>query len=74
MKHASVANRIQEWRATKGPQGISKAALSRRLGISKSYVTRLEQGRAVPCLELALRTAQYFGCSVEELFYLQGDA
>lgn len=69
-----VINRIQEWRENRGLRGISKAALARRLGVSRSYVTRLEQGKVLPSLPLALRIAQYFGCRVEELFFLDGDA
>ena len=68
-----VVNRIQEWREKRRPRGISKAGFARRLGISRSYVTRLEQGKIVPSLELALRMAIYFGCSLEELFQLQSD-
>lgn len=68
-----VINRLQEWREQQGLRGISKAALARRLGISRSYVTRLEQGKVLPSLALTLRIAQYFGCRVEELFSLQGD-
>ncbi|MDR4468446.1 MAG: helix-turn-helix transcriptional regulator [Nitrospira sp.] len=74
MRHAPVANRLQEWREKRRPRGVSKASLARRLGISRSYVTRLEQGKVAPCLELALRIAQYFGCAVEDVFYVQGDA
>lgn len=69
-----VTNRLHEWRQARGPRGISKATLARRLGVSRSYVTRLEQGKVFPSLALALRIARYFECRVEEIFSLQADA
>jgi len=65
-----IRNQLPAWRARRGKSGITKAALARRLGVSRSYITKLEQGIAQPSLELALRIAGYFGCSVEEIFQL----
>ena len=73
-----ITNHLPAWRARRGKSGIKKADLARRLGVSRSYITRLEQGTTHPSLELALRLARYFGCPVEELFQLSteptGDA
>ena len=66
-----IKNHLKEWRARQAQRGISKAALARRIRVSRSYVTKLEQGKAVPSLPVALQLAEYFGCTVEELFQFQ---
>ena len=66
-----VKNHLKEWRARLTQRGLSKAALARRIGVNRSYVTRLEQGKALPSLPVALQMAKFFGCTVEELFQLQ---
>jgi putative transcriptional regulator len=66
-----IKNQLKEWRARQAQRGISKAALARRIRVNRSYVTKLEQGKAAPSLLLALQLAQYFGCTVDELFQLQ---
>jgi DNA-binding XRE family transcriptional regulator len=33
----------------------------------------MEQGKAVPSLQVALLLAEYFGCTVDELFELQAE-
>ncbi len=69
-----IINHLPAWRARRGKSGIKKADLARRLGVRRSYITKLEQGTAQPSLELALRIACYFGCSVEEIFQLPMEA
>ena len=66
-----IKNNLKEWRARQAQRGISKAALARRIRVNRSYVTKLEQGKAVPSLQVALQLAEYFGCTVDELFQLQ---
>ena len=66
-----IKNHLKEWRARQTQRGLSKAALARRIGVNRSYVTRLEQGKAIPSLPVALQLAQFFGCTVDELFQLQ---
>lgn len=68
-----VTNHIKERRARKGPRGISKAALARRMNVDRSYITKLEQGKAVPSLVLALQLARYFGCTVDDLFEIRAE-
>lgn len=63
-----VTNHIKTWRARKGARGINRAALARRMGVSRSYVTKIEQGKSLPTLALALRLSRYFGCTVNDLF------
>ena len=56
-----IKNHLKEWRARQAQRGISKAALARRIRVNRSYVTKLEQGKAVPSLLVALQLAEYFG-------------
>lgn len=69
-----ITNDIRERRAQRGPSGISKAHLARRVGVSRSYITRLEQGAREPSAEVMFRIAQYFGCHVEDVFHYEDDA
>lgn len=62
-----VVNHIAEWRGRhKG--GITKAHLARQIGVSRSYVGKLEQGRSQPSVAVLFVMAAYFGCPVEALF------
>ena len=68
-----IKNHLKERRARQAQRGISKATLARRIRVNRSYVTKLEQGKAVPSLQVALLLAEYFGCTVDELFELQAE-
>ena len=68
-----IKNHLKEWRARQAQRGISKATLARRIRVNRSYVTKLEQGKAVPSLQVALQLAEYFGCTVDELFELHDE-
>jgi putative transcriptional regulator len=63
-----IRNRIGEMRLKRKNGGITKAYLAQRVGISRSYVTKLEQGRVTPSPELMFRIANYFECPVEKVF------
>jgi DNA-binding XRE family transcriptional regulator len=43
------------------------------MNVSRSYITKLEQGKAVPSLALALQLARYFGCTVDDLFEIRAE-
>jgi putative transcriptional regulator len=58
-------NKVTLWRQQKG---VSKAHLARRIGVSRSYVTRLEQGNLQPSAGVLFRIAGYFKCRVEDIF------
>ena len=68
-----IKNHLKEWRARQAQRGISKATLARRIRVNRSYVTKLEQGKAVPSLQVALLLAEYFGCTVDQLFELKDE-
>lgn len=50
---------------------LRKSQLAYYAGMSRSYVTKLEQGRATPGLELALQIARCLKRPVEEIFQLE---
>lgn len=64
-----IANNIAYWRSTMNQgKGISRAHLARRVGVGRSFVTKLEKGIAQPGAELMLRIAAYFKQPVEAIF------
>ena len=64
-----IGNQVSAWRQKReNGKGISKAHLARRLGVSRSYITKLEQGKLQPSAEVMFRTAEYFGCKIEDVF------
>jgi len=68
-----IKNRIAEERSKRKAGGITKAHLARRVGISRSYATKLEQGRVTPSPELMFRIANYFELPVEKVFSYEAD-
>ena len=66
-----IANRIAYWRATmNGGKGVSQAHLARKVHVGRSFVTKLEKGKAQPSAKLMLRMARYFKQPVEAVFQL----
>jgi DNA-binding XRE family transcriptional regulator len=70
-----ITNRIAYWRSTMNEgKGVSKAHLARKVHVSRSFVTKLEKGKAQPGAELMLRVAHYFKQTVEAVFRLDDEA
>ena len=65
---ATVLNRIKEFRQK---WGMSQEELAGAVGVSRQSINSIERGRYTPSLPLALRFAQLFGCSTDELFELE---
>lgn len=65
MNNFMVTNSIAKWRLAKG---VSKAHLARRVGVDRSYITKLEQGIKEPSGEMMFRFAEYFGRPLGEVF------
>jgi putative transcriptional regulator len=64
-----ITNQIAHWRSKmNNGKGISRAWLARKVGVGRSFVSKLEKGRAKPGLELVFRMARYFGQPVEAVF------
>ena len=49
---------------------ITQEELAKRIGVSRQTINAVESGRYVPSTVLALKMAQVFGKSVEEIFML----
>jgi putative transcriptional regulator len=63
-----MKNLIRVERAVKN---ITQAALAERIGVSRQTINSIESNRYVPSTLLALKIAQVFGKSVDELFQLE---
>ncbi|MBM3812672.1 MAG: helix-turn-helix domain-containing protein [Acidimicrobiia bacterium] len=64
-------NRLRECRERRG---ISAAALAREAGVSRQTIYAMEAGSYVPNTTVALELARALEASVEELFWLEGEA
>jgi putative transcriptional regulator len=60
-----IINSVTKWRTTKG---VSKAHLARRVGVNRSYMTKLEQGKMQPSGEMMFRIAKDLGQPLEAVF------
>lgn len=63
-----MKNTIKVERARKN---ITQAELADILNVSRQTIHAIETGKFVPSTVLALKMANYFGISVEELFILE---
>jgi len=66
--HAELDNRIRVLRAE---HRLSQADLARKIGVSRKTITTIETGRFVPSTIIALKLAQHFGVTVEDIFCLR---
>lgn len=60
-----LKNHIKVWRAKKN---MTQADLAKSIGSSRQAVHAIEKGKYVPSTLLALKIAQIFDTSVEEVF------
>jgi len=60
-----VFNRIRDVRVERG---LTQDDLAKAVGVSRQSIISIERGRYTPSLHLALRFAQFFQCSTDELF------
>jgi putative transcriptional regulator len=63
-----VFNRIKDYRMQRG---LTQDELAQAVGVSRQSIISIERGRYTPSLYLALRFAQFFQCSTDELFQLK---
>ena len=68
MGEAKLHNNLKVFRAK---CNLTQAELAERIGITRTSINAIETRRTVPSTVLALRIAQEFGVSVEELFSLE---
>lgn len=58
-------NKLKEYREKKS---LSREQLAVELGVSGRYIAFLEQGERTPSLNTAIKIANYFGTSIEDIF------
>lgn len=71
MRKSNVITRVRELREADPAQ--SQQSLADALGVSRQTIIAIESGRYAPSLDLALRIAQHFSLSVEDIFSLKED-
>ena len=65
-----MKNRIEEMR---NDRGILQEELAKRMGVSLQTISSLENGRYNPSIILAHKIAKYFGMTIEEIFFFEGE-
>jgi putative transcriptional regulator len=65
-----MKNTIKVQRAIKN---VTQAELAEAIGVSRQTINTIESGKYVPSTVLAIKLAQYFEKSVEEIFQLDLD-
>jgi putative transcriptional regulator len=63
-----MKNEISVFRAK---QRITQDDLALRLGVSRQTINAIENNKYFPSLELALKIAKIFQCTVDDLFSLE---
>lgn len=64
----AIENNIRVYRAK---HGLTQEELAKRVNVTRQTIISLEKGSYVPSLELAMKLAENFKVSVEEIFYLE---
>lgn len=63
-----MENELNVFRAR---QDITQKGLAAKMDVSRQTINAIETGKYDPSLELALKLAEYFDTSVEEIFMLE---
>jgi len=63
-----ITNQVRERREARG---LTQGELAAAVDVTRQSINAIERGRYDPSLELALKLADEFDCSVEELFRLE---
>lgn len=50
--------------------GLSQTDLAARLNISMSHLNKIERGKRVPSMRLAVRIAKELDCTLSDIFFL----
>ena len=70
-RKSQVLNRVRDYRFAKGE--MTQQELATAIGVARQTIIAIEQGKFCPALESALRLAQVFEVSVDDLFMLPED-
>jgi transcriptional regulator with XRE-family HTH domain len=58
----------EKLRTIRKKNGLTQAELARRVGVSRSYINKIENGEAKPSLTLLERIASILGVSIKDFF------
>lgn len=61
-----MANRLKYYRIK---QSMTQQELGHKIGIHKDYISMMERGVRTPGFKLAKRMADFFGVTIDELFF-----
>lgn len=64
----TLTNNLKVMRFNKNQ--ITQEELAGKVNVSRQTIHAIENGKFNPSVKLALHLADFFGCQVEELFYL----
>lgn len=64
MDKSVISERLVKLRGTKSQEEVARAT-----GVSPSALSMYENGERVPRDEIKIRLAEYYGTSVEEIFF-----
>jgi len=67
MSDLLIGNQLRKMRFLHGE--VTQAKLAERVGVTRQTIVALETNRYAPSLELAMKLAAVFDCSVDELFF-----
>ncbi len=65
---ALLENRLKDFRASRD---INQQQMGQIVGVSRQTISLIERGDYNPSVSLALKIAEYFKVSVEEIFWLE---
>ena len=69
VKNNKLKNNIRRYRFESGE--ISQQELANMVGVTRLTIHSIETGKFNPSVKLALKIANYFNKSLEEIFYLE---
>lgn len=64
MNKEEIGKRLKEMRGT-----ISQAEVAQAIGVTPMAISLYESGERIPRDEVKIRLAQYYGCTVDSLFF-----
>ena len=63
----SMSRTNRRLRELRKQRNLSQGQLAMRVGVDRSYITKIEQGHRIPAVEVLERLATYFECPLEDL-------
>lgn len=66
-----MENDLKVWRAK---ADVTQEELAEEVDVARQTINAIERGRYDPSLELAFELANYFDCTIEDIFVYESDA